>query len=76
MTRELAVQCRELVFKTAKEYDVPSVYITAHIRLPAADEARKHVWRVMIRDMGMTRQMVADCFGRDRRRLRKSVIGV
>ena len=38
--------------------------------------ARYEVWRIMIGEMGMTRQLVAKSFGRDRRRLRKSVIGV
>lgn len=76
MTRSLARQCRQLVYRMAAKYEVPAVLITAHTRSRAADRARIETWQVMIRDMGLKRQMVADMFGRDRRRLRRSVIGV
>jgi hypothetical protein len=76
MTRKLAHQCRRLVYETASKYQVAPVLITAHVRSRAADRARIEVWRTMVGDMGFTRQAVADMFGRDRRRLRRSVIGV
>ena len=76
MDHRLAEKCRNLVMKTSVKYGVPPVYITAHIRVRAADVARREVWRTMIVQFGMTRKLVADIFGRDRRRLRKSVIGV
>ena len=75
MDHQLAKKCREVVEKKAREYGIPPVYITAHIRLLLADRARVEVWRVMVYELGMTRQLVADIFRRDRRRLRASVIG-
>ncbi|MBK1817493.1 hypothetical protein JIN84_17870 [Luteolibacter yonseiensis] len=74
MTKALARECRVLVYRTAEKYSIPAVFITAHVRSRIADRARLEVWRTMIGDMGMTRQLVADCFGRDRRRLRASVL--
>lgn len=76
ITRPVAEKCRELVYATAKKYDLPAVYITAHIRNPIADEARKEVQRTMITDLGLRRYQVAAIFGRDLRRVRKSVLGV
>ena len=76
LTHKLARQIRQLVFLKAKQFKVPAAFITAHIRSNAADAARIEVWRVMIGEMGMTRQQVAHMFMRDRRRLRKSVIGI
>lgn len=70
----LARKIRELCMSAARKYDVPPVYITAHVRSAAADAARVEVWKYMIEKMGMKRQMVADLFGRDRRRLRASVL--
>ena len=76
MSLPLARQCRSLVYRMAAKHGVPPVCITAHWRSTKADAARYEVWRIMIGEMGMTRQLVAKSFGRDRRRLRKSVIGV
>lgn len=50
--------------------------ITAHVRSELADKVRVEVWRVMIVKLRLRRWQVAALFGRDRRRLRKSVIGV
>jgi hypothetical protein len=75
-TPELAEQCRTLVIFTANKYELPPVYLTAHVRNPIADEARKEVWRVMISEMGLKRWQVSGIFGRDRRRVRRSVLGV
>lgn len=72
----LAERCRALVLFTARKYEIPPVYVTAHVRAPIADQARKEVWRVMIGEMGMTRGQVAGLFGRDLRRVRKSVLGI
>ena len=74
MTKQLARECRALVYRMAEEYSVPPAFITAHVRSRTADRARLEVWRVMIDEMGMTRQLVADSFGRDRRRIRASVL--
>ena len=74
MTVPLARECRRLVHRVAKEYDVPPACITAHIRGVRVDAARVQVWREMVDGMGMTRQLVADSFGRDRRRIRASVL--
>jgi hypothetical protein len=76
ITPELAEQCRNLVIFTANKYELPPVYLTAHVRHVVADEARKEVWRVMVGEMGLKRYQVAGMFGRDLRRIRKSVIGV
>ncbi len=76
MDQKTAEKCRALVYAAAKRHRIPPVYVTAHVRMPAADEARKEVWRVMIVQMGLGRRVVAEMFGRDRRRLRQSVIGV
>jgi hypothetical protein len=75
MTWRLAVQIRKLVYTAAKKHSVPPVSITAHVREPHADLARKEVWQAMILDLGLSRQSAASIFGRDRRRLRKSVLG-
>ncbi|MCE5310433.1 MAG: hypothetical protein LLG20_22580 [Acidobacteriales bacterium] len=74
--RQMAEKCRNLVYSVAKQRKIPPVWITAHVRYPGADEARKEVWRVMIRDFGLCRHQVAEMFGRDLRRVRKTVIGV
>lgn len=76
ISNALAHKIRVLVRKVARQYDVPPVYLTAHIRLKAADEARHEVWRIMITEFHMTRSQVADCFDRDRRCARRSKIGV
>ncbi|MEO5713589.1 MAG: hypothetical protein ABIT37_08865 [Luteolibacter sp.] len=74
ITRELMDRCRKLVYAVAENYDLPPVYLTAHVRKPLADVARKEVWRVMVVEMGLNRQTVATIFGRDRRRIRASVL--
>jgi hypothetical protein len=71
-----AERTRKLVYRVAKQFDIPPVYVTAHVRSRAADAARLVVWRVMIGEMGFRRHQVARMFNRDRRRLRASVIGV
>ena len=76
MTDEMLRKCRHLVYEAAIDYDVPPVFITAHIRNRKADEARKHVMRQMITELGMARYQVAKIFNRDLRRVRKSVLGV
>jgi len=76
ITPALAEECRNLVIFTANKYELPPVYLTAHVRHVVADEARKEVWRVMIGEMGLKRFQVAEMFGRDLRRVRRSVIGV
>lgn len=76
MTLSLGLECVRLIHRTAKKYDVPACLLTAHVRSVAADEARKEVWTVMIGEYGMRRHQVARLFGRDLRRVRKSVIGV
>ncbi len=74
MTPELAAKVRALVFRKAKKFGVPPVMITAHVRNVVADKARCEVWHELLTTFNMTRQMVADLFGRDRRRIRASVI--
>jgi hypothetical protein len=76
MTAALAEECRTLVIFTARKYEIPPVFVTAHIRNPIADEARKEVQRTMIGEMGLKRCQVAAIFGRDLRRVRKSVLGI
>jgi len=76
LTPELARRIREMVFAAAKRHDIPPVWITAHVRYPAGDAARREVMRAMILELGMRRWQVAKIFQRDRRRLRKSVLGV
>jgi hypothetical protein len=68
-------QVRSLMDAAAKRYDIPKVYITAHVRFPRADQARRDVWRTLVYEWGMKRGRVAAMFGRDLRRLRASVIG-
>ena len=76
LKESVAQECRDLVYAAAKKYDIPPVYITAHIRIPAADKARKEVMCTMIVDLKLKRWQVAAAFGRDLRRVRKSVLGV
>lgn len=58
------------------KYHIQPIYITAHVRHPVVDEARKEVQRVMLTRMRMRRWQVAKLFNRDLRRVRKSVLGV
>lgn len=74
ISHELAEKIRQMVYAKAKEYGLPPVYLTAHIRSAVADKARHELWAAMIHDLGLTRQLVADMFDRDRRRLRASVL--
>jgi len=41
ITPELAEECRRLVYAAAERHNIPPVYITSHMRGPAADKARK-----------------------------------
>jgi len=76
ITTELRRQSILVVFATAKEYDIPPVHITAHVRCVKADAARKQVMRLMLTELGMARYQVAEAFDRSVRRVRKSVLGV
>jgi hypothetical protein len=69
-------RCRRLVFQAAERHEVSPVCITAHTRIVRADRARLWVMRQMIVRLRMRRWQVALLFGRDVRRVRKSVIGV
>lgn len=69
-------KCYALVHREAEKRGIPAVYITAHVRNPVADKARKSVQRKMIVKLKMKRCQVAAFFGRDLRRVRKSVLGV
>jgi hypothetical protein len=75
-TPQLAQRIRRLVFATAARYKIPPVYVTAHVRYPLADAARHEVMRTLIATFGLRRWQVAFIFGRDLRRVRKSVLGV
>jgi hypothetical protein len=75
-TEEQKQQCRVIAFEVAKEFDIPPVFITAHIRGKKADAARKKVMILMITEVGLLRSQVAYAFNRDVRRTRKSVLGV
>lgn len=75
LTPELAQQCRDVVYSVAKKYDIPPVYVTAHIRSQAADAARYEAMRTMITELHLARWQVAAMFFRDLRRVRKSVLG-
>ena len=76
MTPELRAACCGLVFKAAKFYEIPPAYITAHTRFTQADRARRWVMQQMLRKLHMKRYQVALAFGRDIRRVRKSVLGI
>ena len=76
LDENLRRKCTEMVYYAAKKFDVPAVYIAAHTRHVVADEARKWVMREMISELGMRRWQVALAFGRDLRRVRRSVLGV
>ena len=69
-------KCLALVIATAEKYDIPPCHITAHVRCQTADKARREVWAVMYRDLGIKRRWIAIAFGRSLRRVRRSVIGV
>ena len=76
ITADLECRCRLLIYRTAEKYGIAPVLITAHVRSFHADKARKEVWREMIGKFRLRRWQVAHMFGRDVRRLRRSVIGV
>lgn len=76
ITPALRDQCRQLVYTAAKAYQVPAAYITAHTRFSPADAARKWVMCQMIQQLHMKRHQVAMAFGRDLRRVRRSVLGI
>lgn len=69
-------RCRKLVFDAAERFQIPPVLITAHVRHRTADIARTEVMRTMIVTIHLRRWQVARLFGRDVRRVRKSVLGV
>ena len=75
ITPRLKARCREFVFIAAKQYGVPPAYVVAHVRGKAVDEARRWVMCRMLTTLRMKRWQVAMAFGRDVRRIRKSVIG-
>ena len=76
LNESVAAKCRVLVYDAAKSYQIPPVWVTAHIRIPAADKARREVMRSMIVELKLKRWQVAAAFNRDLRRVRKSVLGV
>ena len=67
---------RERVYALAAEHRIPPVFITAHIRVPKAIVARNSLMVTLITEYGLARYQVAEIFGRDRRRIRRSVLGV
>lgn len=73
---ELRKKATTIVFVVAKKYNVPPVHVTAHVLSRQADKARMEAMRAMIAELGMKRCEVAQAFGRDLRRVRKSVLGV
>lgn len=75
MTPELAEKCRQVVYAAASKYQIPPVYITAHIFSDAANHARREAMRIMIAELHLARWQVAAMFFRDLRRVRKSVLG-
>jgi hypothetical protein len=76
LTPEQKQKCRDVVMETAREFDIPPIYITAHIRGKKADTARRQAMRRLIGEVGLLRCLVAKAFNRDLRRVRKSVLGV
>lgn len=74
-TPRVMATIEHVIYTVAKERQVYPAYITAHIRGPAVDEARKEVWRWLIVDLGMQRGLVAKVFGRHHRRVRRNVLG-
>lgn len=75
LTPELREKVIALIM-AADRHKIPPVYVTAHVRYPAADTARHEVMRTMITELGLRRWQVAYIFNRDVRRVRKSVLGV
>jgi hypothetical protein len=67
---------RDRVYALAAEHCIPPVFITAHIRVPKAIVARNTLMVECISKYGLARYQVAQIFGRDRRRIRRSVLGV
>lgn len=76
LNAKLKALCRELVMDAAERHDVPPVYITSHVRVPAAVIARREVQVAMIERYGMKAYQVAHAFDRDKRRVRGSVLGI
>ena len=75
ITPRLKQKCKGLVFAAAGRWKVPPAYIVAHVRGNAVDEARRWVMVAMLRRLKMKRWQVAMAFGRDVRRIRRSVLG-
>lgn len=69
-------ELRVLVYEKAAEHRIPPVFITSHIRHRVADEVRNSLMVLLLTQYGLARYQVADIFGRDRRRVRRSVLGV
>lgn len=67
---------RDRVYALAAEHRIPPVFITAHVRVSKAVEARNTLMVACIAEYGLARYQVAQIFGRDRRRIRRSVLGV
>lgn len=76
ITPRLRARCREFVYQEAARFSVPPAYVVAHVRGIAVDEARRRVMVRMIRTLRMKRWQVAMAFGRDVRRVRRSVLGI
>lgn len=70
----LRERCTILLYQVADKHNIAPVLITAHIKSPLADRARKEVMVRMIEELGMRRWQVAEAFGRDLRRVRASVL--
>jgi len=67
---------RVLVYQMAAEHGIPPVFITSHIRYPKAVAVRNSLMILLLTEYGLARYQVAYIFGRNRRRIRKSVLGV
>lgn len=76
ITLELRTRATRMVYEEAERFKVPPVDVTAHVCGVSAGKARREVMRRMITELGMARHQVAKAFGRDVRRVRKSVLGV
>lgn len=76
ITPSIKEKCRAIVMQVAKKHGVPPAYVVAHIRCGQADAARAECMRRMLTQLKLRRWQVAMAFGRDLRRIRKSVLGV
>lgn len=76
ISAEVRESIRQRIYSLAEVYAIPPVYITAHVRYPAAFAARKHLMLILMSDFKLARYQIAMVLGRDRRRVRKSVLGM